>query len=69
MRIAAIFLLALLLASPAEAMKRTVVAIPQQNPLTFTMIADAAKAHGVPLVPLLGILERFDFKINYIHTI
>lgn len=64
MRIAAICLFALLLESPVEAMKRTVVAIPQQNPLTFNMIMDAAKAHGVPLVPLLGILATENGRLG-----
>lgn len=53
-----------LIAFPAWANKRTVVAIPAQTPLTFESIVAAANAHNVPLAPLLGILATENGRLG-----
>lgn len=45
-----------LLSGAARAAERVKVALPQTRPLTFACVVDAARASGLPVAALLGIL-------------
>lgn len=64
MKILVALFIVCLLALPAQAGKRTRVALPAARPLTFEAIVDASRAHNVPLAPLLGILATENGRLG-----
>lgn len=63
---AACFLLAVLCLLPdaSSAAERAKVALPQTRPLTFSCVADASRASGMPVAALLGILATENGKMG-----